>query len=115
MSCIRSLAMAEPLVDVVEPDQIATSAATVVSVDIRAMSKEDATFRVPFSLTAQRNDYVHAIVAYFDTSFTLGHKPLNLTTSPRAKPTHWKQTVFYLEDTITMCQVSISQHRVERR
>lgn len=24
----------------------------------------------------------------------------------RVKPTHWKQTVFYLEDTVTMCQVS---------
>ncbi len=73
---------------------------TVVSVDISTMRKEDATFKVPFSLTLQRNDYIHALVAYFDVSFTAGHKPVSFTTSPRARPTHWKQTVFYLENTL---------------
>ena len=32
---------------------------------------------------------------------TLEHfEPLTLTTSPRTQTTHWKQTVFYLEDEI---------------
>lgn len=39
-------------------------------------------------------------VGFFDVSFTRGHKPLSFTTSPRARATHWKQTVFYLEDTL---------------
>ncbi|GLC35726.1 Protein arginine N-methyltransferase 1 [Pleodorina starrii] len=104
MSCIRQLAIAEPLVDIVEPDQIATSVQTVVSVDISTMKKEDATFAAPFSLTLNRNDYVHALVAYFDVSFTRGHKQLGFSTSPRARSTHWKQTVFYLEDTLIACK-----------
>lgn len=54
-----------------------------LSVDIRTMKKEDATFRVPISLTANRNDFVHAIVAYFDIGFTHGHKPIWFSTSPK--------------------------------
>lgn len=27
-----------------------------------------------------------------------------MTTSPAAKSTHWKQTVFYLEDSLTVCK-----------
>ncbi|GIL72787.1 hypothetical protein Vretimale_4431 [Volvox reticuliferus] len=104
MSCIRQLAIAEPLVDIVEPDQIATSIQTVVSVDISTMKKEDATFSAPFSLTLARNDYVHALVGFFDVSFTRGHKQLGFSTSPRARATHWKQTVFYLEDTLIACK-----------
>jgi protein arginine N-methyltransferase 1 len=49
-----------------------------------------------------RNDYVHALVGYFDVSFKACHKPVAFSTSPNARSTHWKQTVFYLEDTLTV-------------
>ena len=32
--------------------------------------QEDLAFQSNFSLTARRNDYVHALVAYFDCGFT---------------------------------------------
>jgi protein arginine N-methyltransferase 1 len=66
------------------------------------MKKEDATFDVPFSLQATRSDYVHALVAHFDVVFGACHKPIVMTTSPKARATHWKQTVFYLQDTLTV-------------
>eukprot|EP00798_Chlamydomonas_sp_ICE-L_P025979 gene25979-11665_t len=99
MSCIKEI---EPLVDVVNSEQISTNTCVIKSIDIKTMTKEDCTFKVPFSLTASRNDYIHAIVASFDIVFAAGHKPITFSTSPRARPTHWKQTVFYLEDTLTM-------------
>lgn len=101
---IRHLAMAEPLVDMVEAEQVATNAACVLTLDLNTMTKTEATYKVPFSLTAARNDYVHAIVAYFDVTFDACHKPLHFSTSPAVRRTHWKQTVLYLEDTITICQ-----------
>lgn len=104
MSCIRKMAMMEPLVDVVDPEQVNTDTCLVKTIDLNTMTKSDATFAVPFELTATRNDYIHAVVAYFDIYFNACHKPVFFSTSPRSKSTHWKQTVFYLEDTITICK-----------
>jgi protein arginine N-methyltransferase 1 len=65
-------------------------------------SVEDCTFECDFELTATRNDYIHALVAYFDTFFTTGHKTNRFSTGPSAQQTHWKQTVFYLDQEITI-------------
>ncbi|KAA8580208.1 hypothetical protein FQN60_005743 [Etheostoma spectabile] len=72
MSCIRNVAIKEPLVDVVDPK--------LVEVDIYTVKPEDLSFTSAFCLQIQRNDYVHALAA----------------------STHWKQTVFYLEDYLTV-------------
>ena len=104
MDCIKKIALAEPLVDVVDPDQVSTDVCLIKRIDISDCSVEDCTFKVPFTLTAQRNDYLHALVAYFDVSFTKMHKPIGFSTSPAVTPTHWKQTVFYLKDAITICK-----------
>ena len=39
--------------------------------------------QVPFRLVAARNDYVHALVAYFDVYFTACHKLVWFSTSPK--------------------------------
>lgn len=64
------------------------------------MKKEELTFTTPFKLTLTRNDYVHAFVAYFDIEFSHCHKPVRFSTGPAVQYTHWKQTIFYLEDTL---------------
>lgn len=46
MNVVMLCAPQEPLVDVVDPEQICTSATVIKSIDIRTMSKEDATFTV---------------------------------------------------------------------
>jgi protein arginine N-methyltransferase 1 len=38
------------------------------------VKKEDLNFQKPFTLTAIRNDNIHALVAYFDIDFTQAHK-----------------------------------------
>eukprot|EP00898_Chlorokybus_atmophyticus_P001905 jgi/Chlat1/2715/Chrsp180S02865 len=104
MRAIKKTAMIEPLVDVVDADQIVTASSPIKSIDLDTMSEADASFKVPFSITATRNDYVHALVVYFDVQFAKCHKPTGFSTGPRVRATHWKQTVFYLEDVITICQ-----------
>ena len=42
-------------------------------------------------------DRVHGIVAWFDPPFSNLQRPVMLSTSPYKKYTHWKQTVFYME------------------
>ncbi|RCV11418.1 hypothetical protein SETIT_2G184000v2 [Setaria italica] len=104
MSCIKKQAMMEPLVDTVDANQIVTNCQLLKTMDISKMTPGDASFTVPFKLTAERNDYIHALVAYFNVSFTKCHKLMGFSTGPRSKATHWKQTVLYLEDVITICE-----------
>ncbi|WZZ09796.1 hypothetical protein YC2023_095717 [Brassica napus] len=104
MSCIKKKAMMEPLVDTVDPKQIVTDSKLLKTMDISKMSSGDASFTAPFKLVAQRNDYIHALVAYFDVSFTMCHKLLGFSTGPKSRATHWKQTVMYLEDVLTICE-----------
>ncbi|KAG8049615.1 hypothetical protein GUJ93_ZPchr0009g1190 [Zizania palustris] len=104
MSCIKKQAMMEPLVDTVDANQIVTNSQLLKTMDISKMTPGDASFTAPFKLVAERNDYIHALVAYFNVSFAKCHKMIGFSTGPRSKATHWKQTVMYLEDVITICE-----------
>uniref|UniRef100_A0A7N4NSS8 Protein arginine methyltransferase 1 n=1 Tax=Sarcophilus harrisii TaxID=9305 RepID=A0A7N4NSS8_SARHA len=102
MSCIKDVAIKEPLVDVVDPKQLVTNACLIKEVDIYTVRVDDLTFTSPFCLQVKRNDYVHALVAYFNIEFTRCHKRTGFSTSPESPYTHWKQTVFYMEDYLTV-------------
>lgn len=95
-SCIKKVALSEPLVDVVDQEQVITDSAPILEVDIMTVTKEQLSFDSNFTLHVKHNDFCHALVAYFDMAFTKGHKIIQFSTGPHAKYTHWKQTVFYL-------------------
>ena len=44
---------------------------------------------------------LQALVTFFQIEFSKCHKRVGFSTAPEAPYTHWKQTVFYLEDYIT--------------
>uniref|UniRef100_A0A2P2HWJ2 type I protein arginine methyltransferase n=1 Tax=Hirondellea gigas TaxID=1518452 RepID=A0A2P2HWJ2_9CRUS len=102
MSCIRQVAMTEPLVDVVEAKQVVTNSCLIKEVDLYSVKKEDLAFNSPFVLQIRRNDYVHALITYFNIEFTKCHKRTGFSTAPESRYTHWKQTVFYLDDYLTV-------------
>ncbi|SPP83215.1 blast:Protein arginine N-methyltransferase 1 [Drosophila guanche] len=101
MSCIRKVAVTEPLVDIVDPKQVVSTACLVKEVDLYTVQKADLNFSSKFNLTIKRNDFVQALVTYFNIEFTKCHKRLGFSTSPDSTYTHWKQTVFYLDDHMT--------------
>lgn len=101
-SSIKQLAIKEPLVDTVEARAVVTTPCGFKDIDIATVQKSDLTFTAPFKLTAARNDYVHAFIAWFDIGFTHCHKPIWFSTGPQARYTHWKQTVFYTPETLTL-------------
>nr|NVI69838.1 arginine methyltransferase 1 [Cucujiformia] len=92
MSSIRKIAISEPLVDVVDPKQVVTNACLLKEVDLYTVTKEDLEFSSPFHLICKRNDYIQALVTFFNVEFTKCHKRLGFTTAPDAAYTHWKQT-----------------------
>ncbi|KAG5547267.1 hypothetical protein RHGRI_013068 [Rhododendron griersonianum] len=104
MSCIKKQSMMEPLVDTVDQNQIVTNCQLLKTMDISKMAPGDASFTAPFKLVAERDDYIHALVAYFDVTFTKCHKLTGFSTGPKSRATHWKQTVLYLEDVLTICE-----------
>lgn len=101
-SPLKKTAMSEPLVDTVDMKAIVTDPAAIITLDLYKVQPKDLAFRVPYQLKARRNDFVHALIAWFDIEFTACHKPVKFSTGPHTKYTHWKQTVFYLTDVLTV-------------
>jgi protein arginine N-methyltransferase 1 len=83
-SCIKEIALREPLVDTVDLKSVVTEPCQIKHIDIRTVKKEDLAFTA---------DYVHAFLAWFDIDFSCCFKPVKFSTGPHARYTHWKQTV----------------------
>ncbi len=103
-SPLKETALSEPLVDTVDLKAIVTEPVAVLTLDLYKCKPSDLAFSVPFDLKCRRDDFIHALVAWFDISFTACHKPINFSTGPHTKYTHWKQTVFYLREVLTVQQ-----------
>ncbi|KAI8981111.1 S-adenosyl-L-methionine-dependent methyltransferase [Pilobolus umbonatus] len=101
-SSIKNIAIKEPLVDIVESRSVMSDACAFKVIDIATVKKEDLTFKAPFKITAERDDYAHAFISWFDIGFTHCHTPIYFSTGPHAKYTHWKQTVFYTREALTL-------------
>ncbi|ODM89693.1 Protein arginine N-methyltransferase 1 [Orchesella cincta] len=102
MSCLRKVAIREPLVDVVDQKMVVSNHCQLLEVDLNTLRKEDLNFSVPFQLHSRRDDYIHAVVTFFTVEFSKCHKRTWFSTAPEAPYTHWKQTVFYLNDYATI-------------
>lgn len=103
-SCIKDIALREPLVDTVELKSVVCDPAKVLHLDLLTCTKEDLTFKTNFSLKANRNDYVHAFLGWFDIGFEACHKPVRFSTGPHSRYTHWKSTVFYIPEALMLSQ-----------
>ncbi|KAJ6759565.1 PROTEIN ARGININE N-METHYLTRANSFERASE 1.2-RELATED [Salix koriyanagi] len=101
MTCIKKQAMGEPLVDTVDQNQIVTNCQLLKTMDISKMVSGDTSFTAPFKLVAERDDYIHALVAYFDVSFTKCHKLMGFSTGQG--PDHELHTGSKQSCTLKMC------------
>ncbi|KAI4868529.1 protein arginine N-methyltransferase 1 [Hypoxylon rubiginosum] len=121
-SPLKETALAEPLVDTVEVKAAVTDPTAVLTLDLYKCTTADLAFSIPFKLSCRRNDFVHALVAWFDIDFTACHKPIRFSTGPHTKYTHWKQTVFYLGQVLTVdegeeidCRLEVKPNDKNRR
>ncbi|MCJ1396904.1 type I protein arginine N-methyltransferase Rmt1 [Xylographa trunciseda] len=103
-SPLKDTALTEPLVDTVEMKAVVTDPTAVKTIDLYTVTPADLAFEAPFTLDVRRNDFIHALIAWFDIDFTACHKPIRFSTGPHTKYTHWKQTVFYLREVLTVEQ-----------
>lgn len=80
MRAIRSVAIKEPLVDVVDRRQVVTNSGLLKEVDLYTATVEQLSFKTPFSLRIKQDDYVQAFVAYFTVSFSKCHTQTGFST-----------------------------------
>jgi protein arginine N-methyltransferase 1 len=100
MRIMREQALQEPSVDVVSTSQVATTFCPVLDLNLYTVTPSDLEFISSYTFKINRTDFIHGLVAWFEVGFSACHKPLVLSTSPKYKPTHWKQMVFYLDSAL---------------
>lgn len=90
----------EPLVDTVEHTAVNTTRQKLIEFDLNTISVKDLAFSCKFQLDAKNQDFINGLICWFDIEFPApkGKKPVTFSTGAHAPYTHWKQTVFYLED-----------------
>ena len=104
MTPIKDIAMQEPVIDIISGKSVISDCVPILTLDLLKCTKENLSFRSKFTLQASRDDYFGGIVAYFEVGFTQIHKPIGFSTSPFAKYTHWKQTLFFFEEEHCICE-----------
>eukprot|EP01054_Gregarina_sp_Poly1_P007482 Gregarina_sp_Poly_1__7481@NODE_416_length_8734_cov_134_157609_g338_i0_p4_GENE_NODE_416_length_8734_cov_134_157609_g338_i0NODE_416_length_8734_cov_134_157609_g338_i0_p4_ORF_typecomplete_len390_score55_90PrmA/PF06325_13/6_7e24Methyltransf_25/PF13649_6/1_1e03Methyltransf_25/PF13649_6/1_3e14Methyltransf_25/PF13649_6/1_7e03Methyltransf_31/PF13847_6/3_9e12MTS/PF05175_14/3_3e12PRMT5/PF05185_16/9_3e12CMAS/PF02353_20/1_8e10Methyltransf_16/PF10294_9/3e10Cons_hypoth95/PF03602_15/2_1e09Methyltransf_23/PF134 len=100
-SPVKKCIMEEPIVDTVQDCAVVTEACCVLDLNLYTCKVEDLDFAAPFRLKFNRQDFAHALIAWFDCEFTACHSTVAFSTGPFSFYTHWKQTVFYLEHIVT--------------
>jgi protein arginine N-methyltransferase 1 len=112
MSAIKELALTEPLVDICEPEQVISNAASLINIDIYSVKKEDLDFTSSFQIEINKTEMLHALVAFFNVEFSKTHTKLWFSTGPKSKSTHWKQTVFYLREPIAVKEGDVIKGKI---
>eukprot|EP01147_Barroeca_monosierra_P011110 gene11110-7822_t len=120
MTCMKQLVVREPLVDVVDKYQVVTRNEPIFDIDVATVTEDALSYDVPFTLLCRRNDYIHAhyvnvielasshsgyltaLVMHFDIEFSQCHKRVWFSTGAHSYYTHWKQTVFYLDQVLAV-------------
>lgn len=100
-SPFKQVAMVEPLVDTVDNQSLVTSAYKFFDFDINTVTLEELNFHRKFKLEAIDTDLCHAFIVWWDAFFP-GDLATKLPTGPANQYTHWKQTVFYMDQVLDL-------------
>ena len=99
---MKELALTEPVIDMLNPSFYISQPVIISKIDIHKCSREDIFFKKEFKFVADKTIRIDAFATYFDVLFgDMEHKTV-LSTSPHKKQTHWRNTLFYLEEPITL-------------
>ncbi|XP_016975558.1 protein arginine N-methyltransferase 1 [Drosophila rhopaloa] len=114
MSDLRKRSIEEPLMEVVDAEFMLTDPEQIANFDIMTVDLNYPNFSHQFSLKVTKPGRLSAFVGYFDTLFELPTAVM-FSTSPSATPTHWKQTVFFIEQPQTVKEGDIISGKITSR
>lgn len=101
MASMRPEVLREASIETVPENKILSNEAVVLQLDLKTCTTQETEFSKAFQLKITREDRLTAFAGSFDVAFNMDHSVI-LSTSPYHTPTHWKQTVFYLPEPITV-------------
>lgn len=101
MTSMRPEVLREASIETVPENKIISDVVSVLQLDLKTCTSQDTEFSKLFRLKITREDRLTAFAGSFDATFHLDHTVL-LSTSPYSPPTHWKQSVFYLPEPISV-------------
>ncbi|KAG7662447.1 HMT1 [[Candida] subhashii] len=105
------MAMSEPLVDTVDNKALITTSDKFFEFDINTVTKEELAFDRSFEIEAIDADLCHAFVVYWDAVFP-GDEKVTLSTGPMNQYTHWKQTIFYMDQVLDLVKGDTIKGRI---
>ncbi|XP_069676938.1 protein arginine N-methyltransferase 3 isoform X2 [Periplaneta americana] len=97
MTCLQHEVVQEATIEVVSQDKIITTPCLLTELDLRTCTQNDLEFSSDLNLEVTTDSSLTALVGYFDVFFDLPHA-VSFSTGPHVQPTHWKQTVFLVEE-----------------
>ena len=100
MKCMKKWVLSEPIVDPIDKDDILSESVKFYDVDLEKVTLPELNFEEQFQLNIDTEGGLYGFVTWFDCDFSHGHKKIVLSTSPYKKHTHWKQTIFYVDNPI---------------
>jgi len=100
MKSMKKKVLVDPLVDWVPYKNIVSHSACIFEIDLYTCTVEDLDFEAEFQIEFTKRQFAHAITAFFDVEFKRCHIQCGFTTAPFSSYTHWKQTTFYLNESV---------------
>ena len=100
MDCIKEVAIAEPLIDSCNEDYLISDTCKIFDIDLYKIKKEELDFMSGYQIIFNEDECFNGLVAWFNVSFNKVKNKVVLPTGPLDETTHWKQTVFYIEDDV---------------
>lgn len=102
MSNVQQAAMRNPYIRYVKPERVVSDAWIIKKIDMYTVQKEDLNISSKFHLKIKKNDYVQALALFFNVEFMKCPRQFRISTSPESKKTSWKQTIFCLDEDLTV-------------
>ncbi|XP_054827979.1 protein arginine N-methyltransferase 3 isoform X1 [Eublepharis macularius] len=101
MSCMKKAVIPEAVVDVSDSSTLLSESCVIKWIDCNVVSASELEFSSEFTLTVMKTSLCTAIAGYFDIYFEKNcNQKVLFSTSPCSARTHWKQTLFFLENPI---------------
>ncbi|KAJ3412054.1 Protein arginine N-methyltransferase 3 [Chytridiales sp. JEL 0842] len=105
MSPLRKSFVAESQVDFVSRTSFISNSALLTDIDISKVTVPELDYTTPFSLKINKKGRVHGLCGWFDIQFEFENgTKVDFSTSAEVKGTHWKQTVFVLEEVLDVVE-----------